>query len=88
LNEDATVVFGLTTLHAKAGFAGKYVAYVPVTPDHDDHSIFEAVVPIEGFKREKEVFPESLLGLELVDFWAVTITKNVGLEIIEVELLK
>ncbi len=88
LNEESTVVFGLTTLHAKAGFAGKYVAYVPVTPDHNDNSIFEAEVPIEGFKREKEVFPESLLGLELADFWAVTIIENVGLEIIEVELLK
>ena len=88
LNKDSTVVFGLTTLHARAGFAGKYVAYVPVTPVHSDNSIFEVEVPIEGFKREKEVFPESLLGLELADFWAVTIIENVGLELIEVELLK
>ena len=83
-----TVVFGLTTLHARGGFAGKYVSYVPVEPSHDANATFEVELPIEGFQREKEMFPESPLGLELADFWALTITNNVGLEIIEVELLK
>lgn len=83
-----TVVFGLTTLHARGGFAGKYVSYVPVEPSHDANDTFEIEVPIEGFQREKELFPESPLGLELADFWALTITNNVGLEIIEVDLLK
>lgn len=88
LNEDATVIFGMTTLHARAGFAGKYLTAVSVALDHGGNLMFETEVPIEGFQREKEMFPESLLGLELADFWALTVTENVGLEIIEVELLK
>ena len=88
LDEGSTVLFGLTTLHAKGGFAGKYITAVPVEPDHGSNSTFELELPIERFEREKEVFPASLPGLELADFWALTITENVGLEIIEVELLK
>ena len=61
---------------------------MPVTPEQNDNSIFEVEVPIEEFQREKEVFPVSLVGLELADFWALTITENVGLAIVEVELLR
>lgn len=86
LNRGHRVFFGLTTLHAEGGFAGKYLFTTPIETDHD--AGFEVEVPIEKFKREKESFPSSPLGLELADFWALTIEKNVGLEIIEVELLK
>lgn len=88
LDNSSTVIFGLTTLHTNGGFAGKYLTGVPVEPDLDGNSIFEVELPIERFQREKEVFPESPLGLELADFWALTITNNLGLEIIQVELLK
>ena len=88
LDKGHTVVFGLTTLHAGGGFAGKYLFAVPVEPDHGASARFEVDLPIEKFQQEKEVFPASPLGLELADFWALTITENVGLEIIDVELLK
>ena len=70
------------------GFAGKYLLTMPVEPQNDNKGQFEVVLPIEKFQREKEVFQPSLLGLQMVDFWALTVTENLGLEIIEVELSK
>ena len=88
LNRGHRVFFGLTTLHAEGGFAGKYLFAAPIETENDAEAGFEVEVPIEKFKREKEEFPSSPVGLELADFWALTVKENVGLEIIEVELLK
>ena len=88
LQRNHEVIFGLTTYEVGGGFAGKYLVTVPVEPENDNKGQFEVVLPIEKFLREKTVFQPSLLGLQMVDFWALTITENVGLEIIEVELSK
>ena len=83
-----TVYFGFETRHPGGGFTGKYGVSVTVTPERDGGNGFKIELPIERFQRSEEQFPPSPLGLELVDFWTLTAIRNVGLEIISVELLK
>lgn len=80
---DCEVHFGLTTHRVGGGFAGKYIASQRLAGS-EDH--FELDLPITSFKRQYSCFPESLVGHELVDWWALTINQEAGLEIISVEL--
>ena len=88
LHRPHKLIFGITAYKMGGGFTGKYSLSAMAEPNHEKAGQFEAVFPIEDFQREKKVFPPSLLGLELADFWALSISENVGLEIIEVELIK
>jgi hypothetical protein len=88
LDRGHVVYIGFEARHPGGGFAGKYGASMTVNPDHDGGNGFEIELPIERFERNKEQFPSSPHGLELADFWALTAKRNVGLEIINVELLK
>ena len=84
LAEDCEVHFGLTTHRVGGGFAGKYIASRRLPASED---LFKMDLPITAFNRQYPCFPESLIGHELVDWWALTIDKEAGLEIISVELL-
>ena len=88
INRNHLLIFGLTIFHEGGGYAGKYSVAREVKADHDAGGRFDVELPIEEFRREKEVFPESLLGLELVDFWVITLRENVGHEVVSVELAK
>ena len=83
LSEDFEVHFGLTTHRVGGGFAGKYIASRHL--DGSTHP-FEIDLPITAFHRQYASFPESLIGHELVDWWALTINQEAGLEILSVEL--
>ncbi|HUU90687.1 MAG TPA: ankyrin repeat domain-containing protein [Phycisphaerae bacterium] len=81
------IFFGLTTKHAKGGFAGKYVAArkLEVPPETDD--ALEIDLRIEEFHPQEEEFADSPIGLELVDLWCCTYNVDAGLSIASVELL-
>ena len=81
--EDCEVHFGLTTHRVGGGFAGKYIASRRLFGSEDR---FELDLPITSFHREYPCFPETLIGHEFVDWWALTINQEAGLEIISVEL--
>jgi len=80
------VVFGLTTHHRKGGFAGKYTTSRLLGTDAEPGDLFEVDLPIGDFKPRKARFPGSPVGLELVDWWGLTVHEDVGLEIVSVEL--
>ena len=81
------IFFGLTTKHAKGGFAGKYVAArkLDVPPETDD--ALEIDLRLEEFHPQEEEFADSPIGLELVDLWCCTYNVDAGLSIASVELL-
>ncbi len=81
---DGEVHFGLTTHHVGGGFAGKYIASRQL--DGSDEP-FAIELPVTAFSRQYPCFPESLIAHELVDWWALTINHEAGLEILSVELL-
>ena len=81
--DDCEVHFGLTTHRVGGGFAGKYIASRKL-PGSENH--FALDLPITSFDRQYPCFPESLIGHEFVDWWALTINNEAGLEIISVEL--
>ena len=81
--EDCEVHFGLTTHRVGGGFAGKYIASRKLSGSEED---FELELPITSFHRQYPCFPETLIGHEFVDWWALTINQEAGLEIISVEL--
>jgi ferric-dicitrate binding protein FerR (iron transport regulator) len=81
------VLFGLTTHHAKGGFAGKYLAGREVEATKGPGGVFEIELPIAHFRAQKEHFPKSPVGLELIDWWSLTVNRDAGLEIISVELV-
>ncbi|MEM7391302.1 MAG: FecR family protein [Verrucomicrobiota bacterium] len=82
LRSDHAVVFGFTATHARGGFAGKYLVYRDIKAGDR----FEVVIPLADFKRKREQFPESSVGLEVYDFWMVSLHKDVGLSIEHVAL--
>ena len=88
LDRDHPVVFGVTTLHAEGGFAGKYISMDEITIDRDAGGAFEITLPLSDFKPEKDCFPSSPVGHELSDCWILTIEEDAGLEISRVEVLK
>jgi hypothetical protein len=84
LAEEGEVHFGLTTHPVGGGFAGKYIASRQLGGSDEP---FLLDLPITAFNRQYPCFPESLIGHELIDWWALTINKDAGLEIVSVELL-
>ena len=91
INKTKHVVFGITTNHAKGGFAGKYVAAQEIKVEEGESEAkgqFEVSLPLESFNRQKKCFPSSPVGHEIFDVWVLTIEEDVGLEIFEIELLK
>lgn len=84
LAEECEVHFGLTTHRVGGGFAGKYIASRQLGGSDEP---FVLDLPITAFHRQYPCFPESLIGHELIDWWALTINEDAGLEIVSVELL-
>jgi hypothetical protein len=81
------IYFGLTMKHFKGGFAGKYIAVRQfVLPQNTDERL-EIELHLEEFRPQEEEFPDSPIGLELVDWWCFTYNVDAGLGIAGVELL-
>lgn len=87
LREDALVVFGFTANHSKGGFAGKY-SHVKKRMNATGDEYFEVDIPLKDFGRDMglEHYPESPVGLELHQCWILTLDKDYGLDIVNVEL--
>jgi hypothetical protein len=95
IESSGTVYFGLTTLHGKGGFAGKFQV-----ERRFDISIEETGQPVdielrlddfrpqdqELIAKYPETFPASAVGLELFDWWCCTVNEDAGLEITHVDL--
>jgi hypothetical protein len=81
------VYFGLTTHHADGGFAGKYVAArkFTVIQKRDEH--LDVELHLEDFRPQEKNFPDSPIGLVLVDWWCCTAEADAGLSISSVELI-
>ncbi len=84
LEENGKVHFGLTTHRVGGGFAGKYIVARELSGSEEP---FVLNLPITAFQRQYPCFPETLVGHELIDCWALTINKDAGLEIVSLELL-
>jgi hypothetical protein len=82
LNSDRKVLFGFTAIHARGGIAGKYLT----SRDIVGGVPFEVRIPLSEFKRQREHFPERSVGLQVYDFWMLTMHKDVGLRIENVSL--
>ncbi|MGE3819113.1 MAG: FecR domain-containing protein [Isosphaeraceae bacterium] len=86
LKSTADVVFGLTMLHLKGGFAGKFITTRRIEVNEAEGGRFHVEIPLEEFKPEEPKFPASPLGLELFDCWCLTLHHDVGLGITQIEL--
>jgi hypothetical protein len=89
VKKDAMVVFGFTANHSNGGLAGKY-SYVKkhVAASRGEGDYFEIDIPLKEFGRDMGLkhYPESPLGLELHECWILTLHKDFGLEVLDVEL--
>ena len=83
----AEVYVGLTAKHIKGGFAGKYVAARTLDVPPGAGESLELDVRLADFRPQEEEFPDSPVGLELVDVWCCTYGVDAGLGIASVELL-
>jgi hypothetical protein len=84
VDSDAQVIFGITALHPKGGFAGKYAgARKIVASDADKPFTIESSVL--DMRKEKERFPDSADGLQVFDLWVLTIHHDHKLRIHSVE---
>ena len=88
LREDALVVFGFTANHSQGGFAGKYSHVKKHMKATRGEECFEVDIPLRGFGRDMglEHYPESPVGLELHQCWILTLSKDYGLEVVDVKL--
>ena len=84
LDSSARVFLGLTALHPKGGFAGRYRYDLPVKVSGDSQS-FDIDVPLADLAREEERFPNSAVGLDVFDCWLYTIHTDHGLRIHSVD---
>jgi len=88
------VYFGLTTIHVRGGFAGKFLVQRHFEVDQEKGESLDIELRLEDFRPQEqeliekfpEKFPDSPVGLELVDWWCCTINEDAGLEITHVEL--
>jgi len=78
---------GITMKHVKGGFAGKYVTARQVGLGEQTDRRLEIELPLEDFRPQEREFPDSPLGLELVDLWCFTYNQDVELSIASIELL-
>ena len=83
----ADVYFGLTMKHVKGGFAGKYVAARRLDLPQKTGQRLEIELSLAEFRPQEKEFPDSPIGLELVDWWCFTYNQDAGLSIASVELL-
>jgi hypothetical protein len=95
-----SLLIGLTTQHPKGGFAGKYEVWLSGDDFRQDDDFFDVELPVEDFVPQK---PElqvddrwpgshapvavSPIGLEVFDWWCLTINVDSGLTIRSVELI-
>jgi hypothetical protein len=87
LNRTYQVGIGFGTHHARGGFSGRYMVKREINVDPSTGGDFELELRLDEFPRMRSRFPESPVGHELVWFWAHTVQKDVGLELVSVELL-
>ncbi|KPL27397.1 MAG: hypothetical protein AMJ72_09090 [Acidithiobacillales bacterium SM1_46] len=88
------VYFGLTTRQVKGGFAGKFLVERHFNVVEETGQFVDIELRLEDFRpQEKELtekfpdkFPDSPIGLELVDWWCCTVNEDAGLRITHVEL--
>lgn len=89
VRKDAMVVIGFTANHRKGGFAGKY-SHVEKTikASRGEGEYFEVDIPLKDFGRDMgfKHYHETPIGLELHECWILTLHKDLGLEILDVEL--
>ena len=89
-----SVYFGLTTRQVKGGFAGKFVVERRLEAVEEAGQFVDIELGLEDFRpQEKELterfperFPDSPVGLELVDWWCCTVDEDAALEVTHVEL--
>jgi len=81
------VYFGLTMKHVKGGFAGKYVAARRLDLPEKTEQYLDFELPLKEFRPQEREFPNSPVGLELVDWSCFTYNHDAGLSIASVELL-
>ena len=72
---DCEVFFGLTTHRVGGEFGGKYITSRKLRGSNDR---IEIDLPLSAFARQYPCFPETLIGHQLVDWWALTINKEAG----------
>ncbi len=81
------VYFGLTAHHPDGGFAGKYVAARKFEGIQETGEQLDVELRLEEFRPEESGFPDSPVGLILVDWWCCTANADAGLSISNVELI-
>jgi hypothetical protein len=81
------IYFGLTMKLVKGGFAGKYIAVRQFDLPQNTDKRLEIELHLEEFRPQEEEFPDSLIGLELVDWSCFTYNMDAGLSIASIELL-
>ena len=81
------VYFGLTMLHPKGGFAGKYIVERKCEVAQEADQVFDIELRAEDFLPQYEVFPDSPIRLELFDWWCCTYDVDAGLSVESVELV-
>lgn len=82
----ADLTIGLTVRHPIDGFAGKYAATLQAARLSPTGGFFDLEVPLKGFVPDHSQFSDSLVDLELCDWWCSTVTVDAGLSIFAVEL--
>ena len=87
LDRSFRINLGFGTNQARGGFSGKFSAErkIDIGPDSDGQ--FELELSLHDFSRMRDSFPHSASGHELIWFWIQTVEKDVGLELLSVELI-
>jgi ferric-dicitrate binding protein FerR (iron transport regulator) len=88
------VYFGFTTRQIRGGFAGKFLVQRHFEVVQETGESLDIELRLEDFRPQEqeliekfpEKFPDSPIGLELLDWWCCTINEDAGLEITHVEL--
>ena len=95
IESSGDVYFGLTTRHVKGGFSGKFLVQRRFEVVRATGESLNIEVRLEDFRPQEqeltvkspEKFPDSPVGLELVDWWCCTVNSDAGLSIVSVELI-
>lgn len=86
VDQHELVVVGLTTHHARGGFAGKYRVIMHASNFVNPDGSFDIQLAVEKFTPEDSERPASPVGLQVFDWWGVTY-EDAGLVIHSVELM-
>ena len=87
LGRSFPVSFGFGTHHVGGGLSGKFATERKIEVNQNAQGYFDLDLTLDEFSRMKSRFPESAAGHELVWFWIQTREKDVGLEVLSIELL-